>query len=714
MTDKYRIVFPQNKTEQDAILQHHAMSAHQAAWRLRGASPDVLVADLRSGLNTEPGLVVLADAENKERPGVARILPRGLAAPPQLVFLPYFGPDERESFLRLYASNPRLLKLSPYALYDAVSRAAAGIRLADCLAFTNSAALAQTRQPPKERKTVVPILASGPHSHFQLDLWDISRKPRRGGNVRYVVTLLDIFTKHVWMWPVPNKSSEVVSRTVVATLSREYEISMRWGKKFVVQSDNGSEFAGTFKSMVGQLGRHAHQAHGLPYHAWSQGAVERVQKTIKQLLSALMDLTGETIVAALPLAVDNYNHTRHSATGFTPHELHELTLHPNVDSRRVVNTLRGQRKAERRDAWEDFVKANQIEEGDHVRRLANDSGKAGAATWSDSVYEVRKVSLRKTGRMPVFTLVEILNGAGQCIRGAHPSTETNPMNLLKIPRGKMFLQKKGEGEVMVDETPQERRDNTRTPAPPAGVPTPPPVSQMRGNFYDNEVATLLHLLADDKHVWNPENDRTSAVFLESGVRFAYETAEPAVFAKPIVDLTFWFLLLAAKAMFKKNAELGLHRATALVGIVHARAHYMAFGFDGDTLVVIDSLMKIKAVPSFEESSALGQMRHFWKSGSFFVFGTGLQNGDALCGLHAARTALALYSVLKSGRATLASRGLQGAVLEELERTAGPAARIAENPLPDESHVEYLYRVFNTEAYGEILDRYGYDRIKNKL
>ena len=80
-------------------------------------------------------------------------------------------------------------------------------------------------------------------------------------------------------------------------------------------SDNGKEFTSElFNSFVGSLG--IKQRLTTPYQPTSNGAVERVNRTVKNLVCGLMD--SQSWYDHLPKAVMVYNSTLHAELGMSP------------------------------------------------------------------------------------------------------------------------------------------------------------------------------------------------------------------------------------------------------------------------------------------------------------------------------------------------------------------------------------------------------------
>jgi hypothetical protein len=82
------------------------------------------------------------------------------------------------------------------------------------------------------KRALRPVVSKSVFSHLQLDLIELPLT-RRGN--RYVIMLIDIFSKYLWVLPIPTKESEWVVRFVDEILSTI-------GRFDILQSDHGTEF----------------------------------------------------------------------------------------------------------------------------------------------------------------------------------------------------------------------------------------------------------------------------------------------------------------------------------------------------------------------------------------------------------------------------------------------------------------------------------------
>ena len=115
-----------------------------------------------------------------------------------------------------------------------------------------------------------PGSARAPFKRIQVDLDDLTVLGSES-NCKYVLSVLDVFSRVLWLMPLPNKGSESVA-LVLETLFAKCQ----WGLLKILQSDNGGEFKGKVTKFCETY--NLKQVIGRPHHPQSQGNVERSHK----------------------------------------------------------------------------------------------------------------------------------------------------------------------------------------------------------------------------------------------------------------------------------------------------------------------------------------------------------------------------------------------------------------------------------------------------
>ena len=135
----------------------------------------------------------------------------------------------------------------------------------------------------------------------------------RRGN-RHLIVAVDYLTK--WVEVKPFASTDAVS---ACRFVREDLVACHWVPKAVVK-DNGTAFtAEVFAKMVEEFGiSHTLVTPGYPQ---ANGLVERLNKTLKSVLAAFINLRQDDRDDRVPMVVFAINAARQASTGFTPFEL---------------------------------------------------------------------------------------------------------------------------------------------------------------------------------------------------------------------------------------------------------------------------------------------------------------------------------------------------------------------------------------------------------
>jgi transposase InsO family protein len=128
----------------------------------------------------------------------------------------------------------------------------------------------------------------------------------------YICVMVDYFTKAAELAVIPDKRAESVARAF-----HDYWLA-RYGTPEWVTCDNGREFAGAFEHQLARFG--IEHIHSSAYHAQANGAVERLVRTFKEVLTAKA-AGAHDWVALVPQIRAEYMQRRHSSTGYSPNEL---------------------------------------------------------------------------------------------------------------------------------------------------------------------------------------------------------------------------------------------------------------------------------------------------------------------------------------------------------------------------------------------------------
>ena len=164
---------------------------------------------------------------------------------------------------------------------------------------------------PKPIRVIPPTKKIETNYPFELVAVDLVELPKSRSGKRCCLTVVDHYTKWVTMVPLANKKGSTVARTfervVMPSLTK---------KPSAILSDNGPEFRSEcFKEMLAEYG--IEHIFTTPYKPSSNGAVERVNRTMLQFLKGLVSY-GKDWEDELTRALLVYNGTYHGEIKTTP------------------------------------------------------------------------------------------------------------------------------------------------------------------------------------------------------------------------------------------------------------------------------------------------------------------------------------------------------------------------------------------------------------
>jgi hypothetical protein len=155
-----------------------------------------------------------------------------------------------------------------------------------------------------------PIQSAGPWDTVALDL--AGPFPPGGDDSRYILVMMDRFTKFVILVPLHAKVALLVARAVAQRLLCVFGCP----RQFI--TDNGTEFKGEFDVLCDEWDI-THRC-VLPYHQQANGLVERYMQNINKLMRILVSARRDW-VEALDMHALAYNASYHRAIHNTPYFL---------------------------------------------------------------------------------------------------------------------------------------------------------------------------------------------------------------------------------------------------------------------------------------------------------------------------------------------------------------------------------------------------------
>ena len=156
-------------------------------------------------------------------------------------------------------------------------------------------------------------IVGSPMSRVAMDI--AGPLPETKGGFKYILVIQDYYSKWVELFPLVQHTAVDVADVLVNEFFTRYGICER------LHSDQGSEFDSQLMHQVMELWG-VHKTRTSPFAPWSNGMVERSNKSIKAMLrQQCWDVWGESWNTKLPIVRMALNNTKHSTTGYTPHML---------------------------------------------------------------------------------------------------------------------------------------------------------------------------------------------------------------------------------------------------------------------------------------------------------------------------------------------------------------------------------------------------------
>ena len=227
-----------------------------------------------------------------------------------------------ESTLQTFIDRPELHAISADSLYDKVIR----YHLLGISRNTVDNFLKGQHLIRKVNKApYVPIIQSFrptfPFEYWQMYFMDFSKNAADNGikqqnkGYTYVLVIIDIFSKFIYMYPTKQKSSAWVSNVL-----RKIFLSGDYPQK--LGSDNDQAFRSKeVTDLLDHFG--VKPIYGKPYSPQTQGFVENKNKQIKRSIALYMTKYGDDVFYdTLDSIAFSINTTRSSVTRLTPFEVH--------------------------------------------------------------------------------------------------------------------------------------------------------------------------------------------------------------------------------------------------------------------------------------------------------------------------------------------------------------------------------------------------------
>lgn len=221
----------------------------------------------------------------------------------------------------------------------------------------------------KRRKVIIKAL----NDLFQADLVEMIPYAKENKGFKYILVVINCFSKYVWAIPLKNKTGSEVSTAMDNILKEQTPQNL--------QTDAGLEF---FNKHFERLMKKYKINHYNVFSEKKASIVERVNRTLKNMMWKEFSFQGSyKWLHLLPEIVKKYNTSIHRTIGMKPVDVtkkHEKQLLETVYSRIKIAEPK---------------KSQKFKVGDKVRisRIRGLFAKKYMPNWSTEIFTVRKVRL---------------------------------------------------------------------------------------------------------------------------------------------------------------------------------------------------------------------------------------------------------------------------------------------------------------------------------
>ena len=236
-------------------------------------------------------------------------------------------------------------------------------------------------------------IASSVDSQWQADLADMSNVSKHNDGHRFLLTVVDVLSRHGWAVPVKNK----YGKTVVDALEGIFLSSGRSPKHYL-HTDQGREFFNKEMKTLSEKYKFRH------FHSYSDNKaalVERFNRTLKSYMYRYFTYKQTyRYIDVLPSLVDGYNRRKHSAHGMAPIKV----TTENQDE--VFGTLYPMLTAKQTKKVTKDLKQFQV--GDHVRisKWKHVFEKGYLPNWTTEIFVISGIKTQVTPRV-AFTIKDL-------------------------------------------------------------------------------------------------------------------------------------------------------------------------------------------------------------------------------------------------------------------------------------------------------------------
>ena len=261
---------------------------------------------------------------------------------------------------------------------------------------------------------------------FQMDLCFLLEYQAKNDGVKYLLTVIDCFTRYAFVRPLIQKDGINVFNSFKNIL--EEAVS----KPYMIVCDKGTEFVNrNFKQYCKNEGIKLINPESNNHAAY----VERFNRTIQLKINKLITETqNERYIDNLQDLVKSYNNEKHRMINMSPFEAEN-----NPDAEMYINKL-----ISKREALQRIIKPS-LKIGEFVR-ISKEKDKFSRGYKRQTKIEIFKIkNISKFKKIPLYYLEDL---SGEDIKGGFYRSEITPVNIDNYRIEKIIRKKRVNGKKM--------------------------------------------------------------------------------------------------------------------------------------------------------------------------------------------------------------------------------------------------------------------------
>jgi len=224
----------------------------------------------------------------------------------------------------------------------------------------------ELHKPARKNFTRRRVNVYGKNDLWQADLVEMIPYSTKNKNYKYILTVIDCFTKRAWALPLKSKTGKEVTDAMSKILLE--------GSPKLLQLDNGKEFYNTtFDALMSKYNIHKYST----FSILKACIVERFNRTLKEKMFREFTARGShEWISILPKLLEEYNNSRHRTIEMSPMQANANPESVKIKHREINNAK---------------IK---FKVGDNVR-ISTQKGvftKGYLPNWSTEIFEIIKIN----------------------------------------------------------------------------------------------------------------------------------------------------------------------------------------------------------------------------------------------------------------------------------------------------------------------------------